>query len=131
MLSRDAASDLEKNWEALKQERRRDRTGPTSRGRVGTVLRFLGLPYQNENDLKVRRNDNRFRWVHFTFETDPQSVVGIGGAPQFGSLTNGTYHVYCLWEEARSRQDNTHPRHRHRGRRQSGRGDCNISQCVD
>ena len=86
-------------WEDLRGERPRDRTGPTSRGRVGTVLRFLGLPYQNENDLRVRRNDGRSRWVHFTFETDPQSVTFVRGAPQFRSQANGTYHIYCLWEE--------------------------------
>ena len=106
MLSRDAARDVEiedlvKAWEELGRERPRDRTGPTSRGRIGTVLRFLGLPYHNESDLEVRRNDNGFRWVHFTLAADPQDVIGIRGAPQFGSQANGSYHIYCLWEDAR------------------------------
>ena len=105
MLGRDETRDpeigkLEEAWEDLKQERPNTRTGPTSRGRIGTVLRFLGLPYQNESDLKLRR-EGRSGWVHFAFETDAQSVNGIRGAPQFGSQANDTYHIFCLWEEAR------------------------------
>ena len=106
MLSHDAArdseiGDLARDWEALKRARRDTRIGRTSRDRVGTVLRFLGLPYHNQSDLEVRRNDNSFRWVHFTFAADPQDVIGIRGAPQFGSQANGLYHIYCLWEDAR------------------------------
>ena len=90
------------DWELLKQERSRDRTGPTSKGRIGTVLSFLGLRYQNESELTLRRQDRSgSRWVYFTFETDPQSISAVRGAPQFGSQANGTYHIFCLWEDAR------------------------------
>lgn len=90
------------DWELLKQERSRDRTGPTSKGRIGTVLSFLGLRYQNESELTLRRGDRSGRrWVYFTFETDPQSINAVRGAPQFGSHANGTYHIFCLWEDAR------------------------------
>ena len=41
------------------------------------------------------------RWVQFTFRTDPEIVSSIKGAPQFGSQANGTYHIFCLWEDAR------------------------------
>ena len=90
------------NWELLKQERPRDRTGPTSKGRIGTVLRFLGLRYQNESELTLRKEDRSGRrWVYFTFETDPGGINAVRGAPQFGSQANGTYHIFCLWEDAR------------------------------
>ena len=94
--------ELIEDWELLKQERPRDRTGPTSKGRIGTVLRFLGLRYQNESELTLRNEDRSGRrWVYFTFETDPQGINAVRGAPQFGSQANGTYHIFCLWEDAR------------------------------
>ena len=90
------------DWELLKQERPRDRTGPTSKGRIGTVLSFLGLRFQNESELTLRKEDRSGRrWVYFTFETDPQGINAVRGAPQFGSQANGTYHIFCLWEDAR------------------------------
>ena len=92
---------LEEAWEGLKQERPHTRTGPASKGRVGTVLRFLGLPYQNESELTSRREGRSAGWIHFAFETDLESVNSISGVPQFGSQANGTYHIFCLWEEAR------------------------------
>ena len=93
---------LVEDWELLKQERPRDRTGPTSKGRIGTVISFLGLRYQNESELTLRKEDQSGRrWVYFTFETDPQSINAVRGAPQFGSQANGTYHIFCFWEDAR------------------------------
>ena len=90
------------DWELLRQERPRDRTGPTSKGRIGTILSFLGLRYQNESELTLRKEGRSGRrWVYFTFETDPQSINAVTGAPQFGSQANGTYHIFCLWEDAR------------------------------
>ena len=90
------------DWGLLKQERPRDRTGPTSKGRIGTVLSFLGLRVQNEKELTFRKEDRTGRrWVYFTLETDQPSVNVVRGAPQFGSQANGTYHVFCLWEDAR------------------------------
>ena len=90
------------DWDLLKQERSRDRTGPTSKGRIGTVLSFLGLRYQNESELTLRKEDRSGRrWVYFTFQTDPQGINPLRGAPQFGSQANGTYHIFCLWEDAR------------------------------
>ena len=107
MSSPDSVRDPEidkviEDWELLQQERPRDRTGPTSKGRIGTVLRFLGLRYQNESELTLRKEDRSGRrWVYFTFETDPQSINAVRGAPQFGSQANGTYHIFCFWEDAR------------------------------
>ena len=107
MSSRDSVRDPEvedvvTDWGLLKQERPRDRTGPTSKGRIGTVLRYLGLRYQNESELTLRKQDGAgSRWVYFTFETDPQGINAVRGAPQFGSQADGTYHIFCLWEDAR------------------------------
>ena len=107
MSSRNSVHDPEvekvvEDWEDLKQERTRDRIGPTSKGRIGTVLRFLGLRYQNESELTLRKEDRSGRrWVYFTFETDPQSINAVRGAPKFGSQANGIYHIFCLWEDAR------------------------------
>ena len=107
MSSRESVRDPEvekvlQDWEDLKQERPRDRIGPTSKGRIGTVLRFLGLRYQNESEITLRKEDRSGRrWVYFTFETDPQSINAVRGAPQFGSQANGTFHIFCLWEDAR------------------------------
>lgn len=90
------------DWELLKGERAHTRTGPASKNRIGTILRFVGLPYEDEKEIIVRsegRPGNR--WVHFTFQADPQIVNSIKGAPRFGSQANGTYQIFCLWEDAR------------------------------
>ena len=92
---------LVEDWELLKNELPHTRTGSTSRNRIGTVLRFIGLPYEHESDITVRRGGPSDRWIHFTFQADPETVRSIGGAPRFCSLANGTYHVFCLWEDAR------------------------------
>ena len=89
------------SWIELKKERPRNRTGPTSKNRVGNVLSFLGLPYENENQFVRHEEGNSSRWVHFTFETGPSAVEGVKGAPLFGSLAKGIYHIFCLWEDAR------------------------------
>ena len=107
MSSQDAGRDAEieevtRDWERLKQERPHTRIGPASKSRIGTILRFLGLRYQTESQLKLRKQDGTAnRWIYFTFETDPQSINVIRGAPQFGSQANGKYHIFCLWEDAR------------------------------
>ena len=93
--------DVVRDWELLKGERARTRAGPSSRSRIGTILRFMGLPYGNEKEITSHREGPSSRWVHFTFQADPQIVGSIKGAPQFGSLANGTYHIFCLWEDAR------------------------------
>ena len=89
------------SWIVLKGERARDRAGPTSKNRVGNVLRFLGLPYENERQLRVKKKGNSNRWVHFTFKTDSNSVEGVKGFPLYGSQAQGTYHIFCFWEDAR------------------------------
>ncbi len=89
------------SWIELRKERPRDRTGPTSKNRVGTILRFLGLPYENEHQFTRHDEGNNNGWVHFTFESDPSAVEGVKGAPLFGSLAKGIFHVFCLWEDAR------------------------------
>ena len=93
--------DVVRDWELLKDERANVRTGPSSRNRIGTILRFMGLPYANEKEITTRREGPRGRRVHFTFQADPQIVSSVKGAPQFGSLANGNYHIFCLWEDAR------------------------------
>ena len=81
--------------------RPRDRTGPTSKNRVGNILRFLGLPYDNEHQFTRHEEGNSGRWVHFTFESDPSAIEGVKGAPLFSSLAKGMFHICCLWEDAR------------------------------
>ncbi len=89
-------------WELLKNERAHTRTGPASRSRIGTILRFIGLPYDHDSEINVRREGRPGnRWIHFTFQADPQFVRSVRGAPRFCSQSNGTYHVFCLWEDAR------------------------------
>ena len=94
-----------RDWELLKDERDHVRTGPASRSRIGTILRFLGLPYGHEREITVHREGPSSRWVNFTFQADPQIVGSIKGAPRFGSQANGTYHIFCLWD---ARPDRIH-----------------------
>ena len=89
------------SWIELRKERPRDRTGHTSKNRVGNILRFLGLPYENERQFTRLEEGNTSRWVHFTFESDLSAAEGVKGAPLFGSLAKGTFHIFCLWEDAR------------------------------
>ena len=94
-----------RDWGLVKEERAHTRNGPASKNRIGAILRFIGLPYDHESEITVRREGRPgSRWVHFTFQTDPQNVTSIKGAPQFGSQANGTYHIFCLWEDARPRR---------------------------
>ena len=94
--------DVGRNWKLLKNERPHTRTGSASKNRIGTILRFIGLPFDHESEITVRREGRPGnRWVHFTFQADPQIVNSIEGAPHFGSQANGTFHIFCLWEDAR------------------------------
>ena len=88
-------------WIALKDERANTRIGPTSKGRIGSVLNFIGLPCRNAQQFTQRRAGPGTRWAYFTLETDHRDIDSVKGAPQFGSQANGTYHVFCFWEEAR------------------------------
>ena len=90
-----------RDWALLKDEQKHVRTGPASRSRIGTILRFIGLPFGDEREITVHRGRRTDAWAHFTFQADPKIVNSIKGAPQFGSLANGTYHIFCLWEDAR------------------------------
>ena len=98
-------SDLEKlitDWEALKGGRAHTRTSAASKNRIGTVLQFIGLPYYHEKQLNFRREGRPgSRWMYFTLQVDPTSVGNIRGCAQFGSQANGTYHIFCFWEDAR------------------------------
>ena len=89
------------DWMQLKNERPHTRTGAASKNRIGRLLSFLGFPYQTERQLIPRGEGPGKRWLYFTFEVDPESVDTIKGAPRFGSQANGTYHIFCLWEDAR------------------------------
>ena len=92
-------SDLENlitDWEALKRERPHIRTSAASKNRIGTVIQFIGLPYDNEKELNLRREGRPgSRWMYFTLQVDPDSVGLLKGAAQFGSQANGTYHIFC------------------------------------
>ena len=96
-----------RDWALLKDEQKHVRTGPASRSRIGTILRFIGLPFGDEREITVHRGRRTDAWAHFTFQADSKIVNSIKGAPQFGSLANGTYHILCLWEDARP---DRHPR---------------------
>ena len=89
------------SWIELRKERPHNRTGPTSKNRVGNVLRFLGVPYENEQQFTRQEEGSGSRSVHFTFDAGLSAVEGVKGAPLFGSLTKGIFHVFCLWEDAR------------------------------
>ena len=89
------------SWIELRKERHRDRTGPRSKNRVGNVLRFLGLPYENERQFTRHEEGNNSEWVHFIFESNLSAVEGVKGAPLFGSLAKRTFHIFCLWGDAR------------------------------
>ena len=99
----DQVENVVEEWELLKSERAHIRTGPASKRRIGTILRFIGLPYDDESEITVppRAGATGNRWVQLTFQADPQIISSIKGAPLFGSQANGTYHVFCLWEDAR------------------------------
>ena len=107
MTSPNSTSDHEiekvaNDWDLLKNERSHTRSGRASLNRIGTILQFIGLPYGNESEITVQREGRPgSRWIHFTFQTSPQNVNAVRGAPQFGSQTHGTYHIFCLWEDAR------------------------------
>ena len=98
-------SDLEKlitDWEALKGERAHIRTSAASKNRIGTVIQFIGLPYDDEKQLNLRREGRPGnRWMYFTLQVDPTSVGILMGSAQFGTQANGTYHIFCFWEDAR------------------------------
>ena len=94
-----------RDWELLKEERAHTRTGPASKNRIGAILGLIGLPFDHESEITVRREGRPGnQWVLFTFQTDPQNATSVKGAPQFGSQANGTYHIFCLWEDARPRR---------------------------
>ena len=97
------------SWIELKTERARNRTGSTSKTRVGNVLRLLGLPYDNEQQFVKYEEGSSSQWVHFHFETALSPLDGVKGVPLFGSLAKGTYHVCCLWEDARPDRIRQHP----------------------
>ena len=106
MTSQDAKRDpdidrLVNDWEDLKQERPHTRTSRASKGRIGRVLEFLGLPYRNDRDITFNEVPSGNRWLYCTLETDPHSMNAVKGAPRFASQTNGRYHVFCFWEDAR------------------------------
>lgn len=90
------------DWKGLTEERAHNRTTRASKDRVGSILRFLGLTYENERQFtneKVFPSPRNPRWVCYTFEQDPWSIGEVRGAPQFGSLANGMFHIFCLWEK--------------------------------
>ena len=92
-----------KSWIALKQDilPHNRAAGPATQ-HVGNVLRFLGLPLHNRRpQLENQGKDQNNRWVHFILTVDPKAIDGVKGAPLFGSQSKGTYHVFCLWEDAR------------------------------
>ena len=116
------------SWIELRKERPRDRTGPTSKNRVGNVLRFLGLPYENEQQFTHQDEGSGSRSVHFTFEAGLSAAEGVKGAPLFGSLAKGIYHIFCLWEDARPDKAQTKPNNPTPGPKWAKRCDCSLPQ---
>lgn len=93
---------LVNDWEQLRDELAHTRTSKASKGRIGRVLEFLGLPFRNDRDITFLKDvPSGNRWLHCVLDLDPRSLSGAKGAPQFASRTNGKYHVFCLWEDAR------------------------------
>lgn len=69
---------------------------PNTLQRIGSVLDFLGLPYDPATaPLDLRGVGPRNEWVHLAFESEPLSQPK--GMPLFGSQAGGVYHVFCLW----------------------------------
>ena len=90
------------NWNELRNERDHLRTTKIAKDRVGSVLHFLGLTYDSELQFKNEKaypSSRNAHWVRYTFEQDPWSIGEVRGSPQFGSQTNGTFHIFCLWEK--------------------------------
>ena len=89
------------DWEDLRTERPHTRTGPVSRGRIGSILNFIGLPYYDESQVTVRNDrEPNTSWAHFAFQCNLDITDSIKGAPLFGSQSKGTYHIFCYWEHA-------------------------------
>ena len=82
-------------------------SGPThgrvrlQKDRIGSILNFIGLPYQDRGQISEQSSGPGSRWKYYTFEADPELIDTVMGAPQLGSNANGMYHVFCLWEDAR------------------------------
>ena len=96
-------------WRALKERRLvQNRSLVPAKQDIGTLLEFLGLPYQDENQLthlESRRGSQRSSWECFRFETD-SLLPKVMGAPQFGTRANGVYRIYAVWDD-RPHADNS------------------------
>lgn len=98
----DEIDRLVNDWGQLLQEQPHTRMSRASKGRIGRVLKFLGLPYRTDRDITfLNQTPSGHRWLHCILDSDPHSVPAVRGAPQFSSLANGKYHVFCLWEDSR------------------------------
>ena len=105
------ALDAVRSWMDLKSDTRTQFRGAApARQNISNVLRFLGLPLaaerRNQDDsnrpLILRDEDRDHRWLYFRTNPIESGLMDGGkGTPLFGSQTNGVYHIFCLWEDAR------------------------------
>ena len=71
-----------KDWVLLKDQRPHTRTSQACKSRIGRVLGFLGLPYQNEQQLTLQEEGRSgSRWIYLTLQVDPQEVESVRGVP--------------------------------------------------
>lgn len=105
IINRGGSQDALKAWIGLRaqHQRRQDtlvtvdgKPGDTMLNRLGGILDFLGLPYQESAQFSLRDRGRRNNWVYLTFESAP--AYQPKGAPLFGSQADGVYHVFCLWD---------------------------------
>ena len=90
-----------RDWINLRNERAHTRESQATKDRIGSILNFIGLPYQDRGQISEQSSGPGSRWKYYTLETEPELIDTVMGAPQFGSNANGMYYVFCLWEDAR------------------------------
>ena len=90
-----------RDWISLRNERAHTRQSQATKNRIGSVLNFIGLPFQNRGQISEQGSGPGGRWKYYTFEVDTELIDTVKGAPQLGSNANGMYYIFCLWEDAR------------------------------
>ena len=90
-----------RDWINLRNERAHTRQSQATKDRIGSVLNFIGLPFQSRGQISEQGSGPGSRWKYYTFEVHPELIDSVKGAPQLGSNANGMYYIFCLWEDAR------------------------------
>ena len=89
-----------RDWINLRNERAHTRESQATKNRIGSVLNFIGLPFQDRGQISEQGSGPGSRWKYYTFEVDLGLIDTVKGAPQLGSNANGIYYIFCLWEDA-------------------------------